>query len=82
MDSQGLWNGTTADNTVTPSCFSCHKAHGTGTPSADLHQRRGRHRSTEDGNGGVYKDLCRSATPRAPTLVEPGRGPSDPVAVG
>jgi hypothetical protein len=28
LDSQGLWNGTAADNTVTPSCMSCHKAHG------------------------------------------------------
>ena len=59
MDSQGLWNGTVGDNTVTPSCFSCHKSHGTrntfglifmsnvGTP-------------TEDGTAtGVYKDLCR-----------------------
>ena len=25
MDSQGLWNGTSTDNTVTPSCFSCHE---------------------------------------------------------
>ena len=28
MDSQGLWTGVPTDNTVSPSCFSCHKGHG------------------------------------------------------
>ena len=61
MDSQGLWNGTAADNTVTPSCFSCHKSHGnkngfglifmSGTPTAGP--------VTEEGDGGQYRDLCK-----------------------
>jgi len=60
MDSQGLWNGTTADNTVTPSCFSCHKAHGTRNAFGLIFINGGVATApTEDGNGGVYKDLCR-----------------------
>lgn len=60
MDSQGLWDGTGADNTVTPSCMSCHKSHGnkngfgliylTGDAGGTL---------TEEGDGGQYRDLCR-----------------------
>ena len=60
MDSQGLWNGTTADNTVTPSCFSCHKAHGNRNAFGLIFINGGVATApTEDGNGGVYKDLCR-----------------------
>ncbi len=58
MDSQGLWNGTTADNTVTPSCMSCHKAHGNKN-TFGLIFMIGSGTPTEDGDGGVYKDLCR-----------------------
>ena len=60
MDSQGLWDGTAGDNTVTPSCMSCHKSHGnqngfgliylTGDAGGTL---------TEQGDGGQYRDLCR-----------------------
>lgn len=58
MDSQGLWNATTADNTVTPSCMSCHKAHGNVNPFG-LVFMTGTGTATENGDGGVYKDLCR-----------------------
>lgn len=58
MDSQGLWDGTTADNTVTPSCFSCHKAHGNQN-GFGLIFMSGTGTRTEQGDGGVYKDLCR-----------------------
>jgi hypothetical protein len=58
MDSQGLWNGTTADNTVTPSCFSCHKAHGNKN-AFGLIFMTGTGTVTEEGDGGIYKDLCR-----------------------
>lgn len=58
MDSQNLWNGTTADNTVTPSCFSCHKSHGNKN-AFGLIFMAGTGTVTEEGDGGVYKDLCR-----------------------
>jgi len=58
MDSQGLWNGTTADNTVTPSCFSCHKSHGNKN-GFGLIFMKGTGTVTEEGDGGVLKDLCR-----------------------
>jgi hypothetical protein len=58
MDSQGLWLGTGTNNTVTPSCMSCHKAHGTKN-AFGLIFMKGTGTRTEDGDGGVYKDLCR-----------------------
>ncbi|HVP39114.1 MAG TPA: cytochrome c3 family protein [Candidatus Saccharimonadales bacterium] len=58
MDSQGLWNGTTADNTVTPSCFSCHKSHGDKN-AFGLIFMAGTGTVTEEGDGGAYRDLCR-----------------------
>ena len=59
MDSQGLWNGTTADNTVTPSCMSCHKAHGNRNPFGLIFMTGSGATVTEDGDGGQYRDLCR-----------------------
>jgi hypothetical protein len=58
MDSQGLWDGTTADNTVTPSCFSCHRGHGTQN-AFGLIFMKGTGTATEDGDGGQHRDLCR-----------------------
>ncbi len=58
MDSQGLWTGTGTDNTVTPSCMSCHKAHGN-MNGFGLIFMNGTGTVTEEGDGGVYKDLCR-----------------------
>lgn len=58
MDSQGLWNGTSADNTVTPSCMSCHKSHGNHN-AFGLIFMKGTGTITDDGDGGQYKDLCR-----------------------
>lgn len=58
MDSQGLWNATTADNTVTPSCMSCHKGHGNKNPFGLIFMV-GTGTVTEEGDGGIYKDLCR-----------------------
>ena len=59
MDSQGLWNATTADNTVTPSCMSCHKAHGNRNAFGLIFMNGTGATVTEDGDGGIYKDLCR-----------------------
>ena len=58
MDSQGLWDGTTADNTITPSCFSCHKSHGN-MNGFGLIFMKGTGTVVEEGDGGIYKDLCR-----------------------
>ncbi len=58
MDSQGLWNGTPADNTVSPSCFSCHKSHGNKN-AFGLVYMTGTGTVTEEGDGGQYRDLCR-----------------------
>lgn len=65
MDSQGLWNGTAADNTVTPSCMSCHKAHGNKN-SFGLIFMAGVGTVTEEGDNGAtlsdgakYIALCR-----------------------
>ncbi len=58
MDSQGLWNGTAGDNTVTPGCMSCHKSHGNKNPFGLIYML-GTGGVTEEGDGGVYKDLCR-----------------------
>ncbi|MBI5836555.1 MAG: cytochrome c3 family protein [Candidatus Eisenbacteria bacterium] len=58
MDSQGLWNGTTADNTVTPSCFSCHKSHGNKNAFGLIYMT-GTGTVAEEGDGGILKDLCK-----------------------
>lgn len=58
MDSQGLWLGTGANTTVTPSCMSCHKAHGNKN-AFGLIFMKGTGTRAEEGDGGVYKDLCR-----------------------
>jgi hypothetical protein len=58
MDSQGLWTGTGTDNTLTPSCMSCHKGHGNKN-AFGLIFMNGSGTRAEEGDGGVYKDLCR-----------------------
>ena len=54
-----LWNGTVADGTVTPSCMSCHKGHGNANPFGLIFMTGSGANVTENGDGGVYKDLCR-----------------------
>lgn len=58
MDSQGIWTGATGDGTVTPSCFSCHKSHGNQNGFGLIYMV-GTGAITEQGDGGVLKDLCR-----------------------
>lgn len=59
MDSQGLWNGQTTDNTVTPSCFSCHKSHGNKN-GFGLIFMAGTGTVTEEGDNGTRQnDLCK-----------------------
>jgi hypothetical protein len=71
MDSQGLWNGTAADNTVTPSCMSCHKGHGNKN-SYGLIWMGGVGTVTEEGDdaallsdGAKYIALCRQCHAQA-----------------
>lgn len=59
MDSQGLWDGTATDNTVTPSCFSCHRSHGTKNGFSLIYMA-GTGTVTEEGDDGTtLKELCR-----------------------
>jgi hypothetical protein len=53
-----LLEARTADNTVTPSCFSCHKSHGNQN-GFGLIFMAGTGTVTEEGDGGVYKSLCK-----------------------
>ena len=57
MSEVGVWNPAGAD--VTPSCMSCHKAHGNGR-SFGLIYRQGTGTLTEDGDtaGNQLEDLC------------------------
>ena len=61
MDSQGLWTGAGADSTnptLTPSCMTCHKAHGNGNPFGLVYVI-GTGTMTDEGDGGQYRDTCR-----------------------
>ncbi len=58
MDSQGLWLGTGTDNTLTPSCMTCHKAHGNKNAFGLIYML-GTGTRTEEGDGGQFRDLCR-----------------------
>jgi hypothetical protein len=59
MDSQGLWTGTGTDRTLTPSCMSCHKAHGNRNAFGLIFLAGSGGGLTDDGDGGTYVDLCR-----------------------
>lgn len=50
--------GSSLDNTATPSCFSCHKAHGNQNAFGLIYMS-GTGTVSEQGDGGVYRDLCR-----------------------
>jgi doubled CXXCH motif protein len=59
MDSQGLWDASATDNTVTPSCFSCHKSHGNKN-GFGLIFMSGTGTVTEEGDNGTREnDLCK-----------------------
>jgi hypothetical protein len=58
MDSQGLWVGTATNNTLTPSCMSCHKAHGNKNAFGLIYMY-GTGTRSEEGDGGQFRDLCR-----------------------
>jgi hypothetical protein len=56
MSSTAAWNPPGTD--LTPSCFSCHKSHGNQNPFGLIFMT-GTGTVTEEGDGGIYKDLCR-----------------------
>jgi cytochrome c553 len=53
----GGWNGAALNNDATPTCITCHKAHGNGNPDGLIY-RRGTLPATEDGGGTSVQDLC------------------------
>ena len=58
MDANHLWTGDAAtDRTITPSCFSCHKAHGNNNPFALIFMG-GNSTVTEEGDGGNMRSMC------------------------
>lgn len=62
MSPNGNWKPAPSDPRVlTPSCFSCHKAHGNRNGFGLIFMRgaAGDPTPTEDGDGGAYQDLCR-----------------------
>lgn len=82
MSSVGIWSPAGPD--VTPTCVSCHRAHGNGNPDG-LIFRSGTGTPTEDGdtNGTSQADLCgqcHTGTPDfSPTgFLEPGTRPTGP----
>ncbi len=58
MDSQGLWTGAPTDNTLTPSCFTCHKAHGNANGFGLIYMK-GTGTVTDEGDGGTFREMCR-----------------------
>jgi hypothetical protein len=58
MDANHLWTGAAVgDNTITPSCFSCHKSHGNDNPFGLIFMG-GAGAATENGDGGDYRGMC------------------------
>jgi len=58
MDANHLWTGNaTTDNTITPSCFSCHKGHGNNNPFGLIFMG-GSSTPTEEGDGGDFRGMC------------------------
>ena len=70
MSSVGIWNPAGPD--VTPTCVSCHRAHGNGNPDGLIY-RSGTGVPTEDGdsNGSSRDDLCGQCHTETPSLGIP-----------
>ena len=63
MDAAHLWTGdATLDKTITPSCFSCHKAHGNNNPFGLIFMGGAASgavtTATEEGDGGSFRSTC------------------------
>jgi hypothetical protein len=58
MDANHLWTGdATTDKTISPSCFSCHKAHGNNNPFGLIFMG-GNSTVSEEGDGGGFRSMC------------------------
>ncbi|MCC7011668.1 MAG: hypothetical protein IT454_03815 [Planctomycetes bacterium] len=57
MSRMGYWNGAALNNDATPTCITCHKAHGSGNPYGLIY-RRATLPATENGSGTSVDDLC------------------------
>jgi len=57
MDPDGHWDATSTR--ITPSCMSCHKSHVNQNGFGLIYMTGSGTTVTEEGDGGVYKDLCR-----------------------
>jgi cytochrome c553 len=70
MSSTGSWDSPAPD--VTPTCITCHKAHGNGNPFG-LILRSGRGAPTEDGDtdGNELRDLCGQCHVQGSAFAEP-----------
>ena len=63
LDANHLWSGdATTDKTISPSCFSCHKAHGNNNPFGLIFMGGSYTGSitaaTEEGDGGNFRSMC------------------------
>jgi hypothetical protein len=59
LSASGNWDGQGVANDITPSCMSCHKAHGNGNEFGLIYRDGANPTITENGSlGGVYVDLC------------------------
>ncbi|HEY6195020.1 MAG TPA: hypothetical protein VI504_08265 [Candidatus Eisenbacteria bacterium] len=63
MDANHLWTGdATTDKTISPSCFSCHKAHGNNNPFGLIFMGGASSgavtAATEEGDGGSFRSTC------------------------
>jgi hypothetical protein len=57
MSSTASWNPPGTD--LTPSCFSCHKGHGNQNSFGLIYMTGTGSTVTDEGDGGIHKDLCR-----------------------
>ena len=70
MSSSASWDAPAAD--VTPTCITCHKAHGNGNPFG-LIFRAGSGAPTEDGDtdGSSLRDLCGQCHVQGAAFTDP-----------
>ena len=70
MSRIGAWNGSAAANDATPTCITCHKAHGNANPFGLIY-RRATLPATENGSGTSMDDLCQQCHESTPNLFAP-----------
>jgi hypothetical protein len=73
MDAEHHWTGggRVLDQMISPSCFSCHKAHGNNNPFGLIFMG-GNSTISEDGDGGSFRGMCHQCHSQ-------GRDPAQPM---